>query len=83
MKVFPHRRLLALLFPLCLLAACGASDVNLTPTTLTLEKLGAHDGAVLGAAEITAYDPASKRLFVVNGANGSVNVLDLSSPASP
>jgi len=83
MKVFPHRLLLALLFPVCLLAACGPGDVNLTPTTLTLEKLGAYDGLALGAAEITAYDPASKRLFVVNGANGSVNVLDLSSPAAP
>jgi len=38
---------------------------------------------VAGAAEITAYDAASKRLFVVNGANGSVDVLDISNPAAP
>ncbi|MDP2006689.1 MAG: choice-of-anchor I family protein, partial [Rubrivivax sp.] len=40
-------------------------------------------GGVVGAAEITAYDAASKRLFVVNGANGTVDVLDLSNPAAP
>jgi DNA-binding beta-propeller fold protein YncE len=38
---------------------------------------------VLGAAEITAFDAASKRLFVVNGANGTVDVLDLSQPTAP
>jgi DNA-binding beta-propeller fold protein YncE len=54
-----------------------------TPATLRLEKIGGYDGGVLGAAEITAFDPASKRLFVVNGANGTVDVLDLSNPATP
>jgi DNA-binding beta-propeller fold protein YncE len=35
------------------------------------------------AAEISAYDPATKQLFVVNNANGSViDVIDISTPAS-
>jgi YVTN family beta-propeller protein len=50
---------------------------------LALEKIGGFDGGAVGAAEITAYDAASKRLFVVNGANGTVDVLDLNNPASP
>jgi DNA-binding beta-propeller fold protein YncE len=54
-----------------------------TPVTLTLEKIGGYDGKVVGAAEITAYDKTTKRLFVVNGANGTVDVLDLSNPAVP
>jgi len=54
-----------------------------TPASLALEKIGSYDGMALGAAEITAYDPASKRLFVVNGANGTADVLDLSNPAAP
>jgi DNA-binding beta-propeller fold protein YncE len=88
MFVRRHARLLALLFPVALIAACGGDAltdtlVAPTPTTLSMEKIGAYDGMVLGAAEITAFDPASKRLFVVNGANGSVDVLDLSNPASP
>lgn len=88
MFVRRHARLLALLFPVALIAACGGDAltdtlVAPTPTTLSMEKIGAYDGVVLGAAEITAFDPVSKRLFVVNGANGSVDVLDLSNPASP
>ncbi len=87
-----QRHLLSLVFPLCLLAACGGDKIEIvpvptppipTPISLALEKIGAYDGAALGAAEITAYDPASKRLFVVNGANGSVDVLDLANPAAP
>lgn len=80
-----QRHLLSLVLPLCMLAACGGDDAipAPTPVSLALEKIGTYDGAVLGAAEITAYDAASKRLFVVNGANGTVDVLDLANPATP
>jgi hypothetical protein len=75
------------------LAACGGGSDAATPTTpvveatpagLTLEKIGgyAHAGG-LSSAEITAYDPLSKRLFVVNGANASVDVLNLADPTNP
>lgn len=59
----------------------GPSEV--TPGTISLEKIGAYQGGGVAAAEITAFDPASKRLFVVNGQLGTVDVLDLSSPAAP
>ncbi|NEO89366.1 MAG: hypothetical protein F6K56_03525 [Moorea sp. SIO3G5] len=36
-----------------------------------------------GAAEIPAYDTSSQRLFVVNGANNAIDVLNLSDPANP
>jgi 2',3'-cyclic-nucleotide 2'-phosphodiesterase / 3'-nucleotidase / 5'-nucleotidase len=36
----------------------------------------------LGAAEIVAHDPASRRLFVVNGASRTVDILDMSTPAN-
>ena len=86
MLVRPRRHLLALLaLPFALLTACGGDNPapERTPVSLTLQKIGAFNGAVAGAAEITAYDAASKRLFVVNGANGSVDVLDISNPAAP
>ncbi|WP_312511054.1 choice-of-anchor I family protein [Massilia sp.] len=68
----------------CLLTACGGDDdEDPTPTTLSMEKIGSFDGGAVGAAEITAYDAASKRLFVVNGANGTVDVLDLATPSAP
>ncbi len=51
------------------LAACGGSDAEeQTPSGLGLAKLGAftHQGGE-ASAEITAYDAASKKLFVVKG----------------
>jgi hypothetical protein len=36
-----------------------------------------------GAAEISAFDPASARLFVVNGATATIEILDLSDPTKP
>jgi hypothetical protein len=58
--------------------------VEATPASLTLEKIGgfAHAGG-LSSAEITAYDPLTKRLFVINGALASVDVLNLSDPSAP
>lgn len=91
MKTFPFRpglpavRLLAGAFlGAALLAACSSgSDPEPTPEALSLRKIGGFDGGAAGAAEITAYDAASRRLFVVNGANGTVDVLDLSDPTAP
>jgi hypothetical protein len=70
---------------LAALVACGGSDaVEQTPAALGLVKLGGftHQGGE-GSAEITAYDSASKKLFVVNGALASLDVLDLTNPAQP
>ena len=78
-------RLFALsLVTTALLAACGGGDDERTPASLTLSKIGgfSHEGGE-ASAEITAYDPGSKRLFVVNGALGTVDVLDLKDPTSP
>lgn len=68
-----------------LLSACGGGDdePELTPVSLSLARIGGYEGGALGAAEITAFDAASKRLFVVNGANGTIDVLDLSDPSKP
>ncbi len=49
-----------------------------TPSTLSMEKIAGftHAGG-LGAAEISGFDPLSRRLFVINGAQSSVDVLGL------
>jgi hypothetical protein len=70
---------------LAALVACGGSDnLEQTPIALELSKLGGftHQGGK-ESAEITAYDAASKKLFVVNGALASLDVLDLTNPAQP
>ena len=64
-------------------AAVRAPASDPTPSSITLEKIGGFAGGGQGAAEITAFDEVSKRLFVVNGAQGTVDVLDLKDPASP
>lgn len=78
------------------LVACGGDDkdtavtppppvVDPTPKTISLSVLGSYDAGVFdgSAAEITAYDPASKRIFVVNAKKGMLDVLDASNPAQP
>jgi hypothetical protein len=85
----PARLITASLVMTAVLVACGGSIgpnlvIEPTPSSLTLSKIGgfAHSGG-LSSAEITAYDPLSKRLFVINGANASVDVLNLADPTNP
>jgi hypothetical protein len=84
----PARLLTASLVMVAVLAACGGDDliaaIELTPVSLTISKIGGftHSGG-LSSAEITAYDPLSKRLFVINGANASVDVLNFADPTNP
>lgn len=53
--------------------------------TLGMNLIGNYDsGLGEGAAEISAFDPASRRLFVVNNAAVStLQILDLNNPAMP
>jgi hypothetical protein len=89
---FPGRTsLLAALLASALVTGCGGSStetapapvVEATPVSLTLSKIGGFGSALLGASEITAFDSKSKRLFVVNGTNGSLDVVDLADPSNP
>lgn len=72
-----------------LLSACGGGDepVEKTPASLSMSKIAGFthtDGqGGAGAAEIVAHDPITKRLFVVNGAQGTVDVLDFSKADQP
>ena len=40
-------------------------------------------GSGVAGAEISAYDPASERLFVTNGATNQIDIVDISDPTSP
>ena len=52
---------------------------------LDLVPIGTYQTGVFddGAAEIVAYDAATQRLFVVNGAAATIDVLDISDPTDP
>jgi YVTN family beta-propeller protein len=53
--------------------------------TIKLTEIGKYITGVFnqGAAEISAYDSTSKRLFVVNAQAATIDILDLSDPTSP
>lgn len=76
--------LAALLGSAALLAHTPASAGWFEPT-FTLEALGTYESGVFdeSAAEIVAYDPRTRRAFVVNANDQTVDVLDISDPTEP
>ncbi|WP_346319683.1 choice-of-anchor I family protein [Chitinophaga sp. YIM B06452] len=70
-------------------AACSKDDTKNPETETkedasTFEAIGTIDIGDKGAAEISAYDPASKRLFVVkNDGTNMIKILNLADPAHP
>lgn len=55
------------------------------PTAISLTKLGtyASNSFDKGGAEIVTHDPVSQRLYIVNGATQSIDIVNIGSPASP
>ncbi len=50
----------------------------------SIAEIGSIDVGDLGAAEISAFDPVTKRLFIVNNSTvNKIDVVDLSNPANP
>ncbi len=87
MNIGARKSLAAAMMAAGLLVGCTGSDDDdeVTPVSLQLVKIGGYASGIFGqsAAEIPAFDPASKRAFVVNAAAGKVDVLDLSDPTKP
>ena len=56
----------------------GAQAIQLTP-------IGSYQTGLFadGAAEIVAHDARTQRLFVVNGADATIDVLDINNPTNP
>jgi len=52
---------------------------------LHLDPIGSYQSGLFdeGGAEIPAYHPPTKRLFVVNGGAATLDILDLTDPAAP
>ena len=63
-------------------SAAGAE--TLPPNGSELKFVGRYvTGAGLGGAEISAVDPASKRLFITNGAKNTIDIVDISNLKKP
>jgi hypothetical protein len=55
-----------------------------TETGLGLHYLGRWvSGSGIGGAEISAYDPATQRIFVTNGATNQIDIVNIANPAKP
>jgi len=62
-----------------------AAGGNSNHESATFGESGMIDLGESGAAEISAFDPLTKKLFVVNNTSGNnrIDVVNLSNPASP
>jgi DNA-binding beta-propeller fold protein YncE len=63
----------------------AATNVAERQASADFAQVGIIDIGGSGAAEISAYDPATKKLFVVNNTSGNnrIDVINLANPASP
>lgn len=63
----------------------AAGEPGTADVLVDLSLIGRYSSGVVGesAAEIVSFDAASKRLFVINAAAVSVDVLDIANPADP
>ena len=81
------RNLLLAACAIWLLTGCKKDDVkdnSPKEDPATFVEIGSLDIGDDGAAEISAYDPSTKRLFVVNNSTtNKIDVLDFSNPAAP
>lgn len=53
--------------------------------SIELTRIGRYETGIFdeGAAEITAYDAGNQNLYVINGADKTIDLLDLSDPTDP
>lgn len=70
------------------LASCRKDDAEpeffVNEDASTFKEIGSLNIGGVGAAEISAYDPETKRLFVVNNsATNRIDIVNLANPAAP
>ncbi|MEM6801241.1 MAG: choice-of-anchor I family protein [Bacteroidota bacterium] len=72
----------ALTLLVCLLSLTTSYQVQ---AQIQLSPLGTYETGIFddAAAEISAYDFINRRLFVVNGADAAIDVLDINNPTLP
>ena len=93
--LFMKTKLMPLLSAVLFLAACSKTDLEeqslrdvsfaKKSAGIEVQQIGLKVFGAVAAAEVSAYDPDTKKLFVVNNTNGNnrISVLDLTNPANP
>ena len=68
----------------CKKTATDITPIVLTEDASTFKEISSLSIGGAGAAEISTYDPATKRLFTVNNStNNQIDVIDFANPANP
>lgn len=57
-------------------SAQGGPAIDLTP-------VGGYESGLEGGSEIVAYDARTERIFVTNGAENQIDIIDVSDPSDP
>lgn len=78
MKIKKSIMILSIMLLVVTSAVLGDSDIVLK--AVGTYKTGIFDD---GAAEIVSYDPGTQQLFVVNGAQATIDVINISDPSKP
>ncbi|RMH28523.1 MAG: alkaline phosphatase [Planctomycetota bacterium] len=65
------------------LASIPAIAGSPTSPRVTLDPIGSFRSGGVGAAEIGAYHPATRRVYFTNAERNAIGILDVSDPASP
>ncbi len=66
-------------------ASLATLALSATPASAqaTVSFLDRYQSGATAGAEISAFDPATRRLFVTNGATEMIDIVDVSNPAAP
>ncbi len=77
--------LAAAAFAVAVPALAAEAPATRSAAAISVQLLGRYDSGIRGAsaAEIVAHDPQTQRLFVINAAASSIDVLDIANPALP
>ena len=75
----------ALAMAACLPLVVNAHADSSRTFSLSMELIGQYQTGVFddGAAEIVTHDPINQRIFVINAAAATVDVLDINDPENP
>ncbi len=76
------KNLTQLLFMLVLCVASSIAQAQIKAKFIGRYSIGTYNSNG-GVAEISAYDPGSKRMFVINGPDSSIKIVNIANPTNP